>query len=268
MNGAKEQPKERRGPVGDLGAAFGFLTVFPVPTRVWDESARYGRVFSWFPIVGLALGAVMAGAGVSLALFLPTGVAAALVVALWVLLTGGLHLDGLMDSCDGLFCAKSPEERLAVMRDSRVGAFGSLGAILVLLVKYSSLSALLELGAVPLAAALAAAPVAGRWAMALAVVAFPYYRHGDSLGEMFTSGAGARQLALASACGLAAIAGLAFWQGSLAPFAAIVGGGVAAVSVARFALSRMPGLTGDVYGAIGEVSEAAALVAFVGWISW
>lgn len=268
MTGAVGQPKQRRGPIGDLGVAFGFLTVFPVPARgVEDGPAGYGRAFSWFPVVGLALGAVMAAAGFVFSLVLPAGVSAALVVALWVFLTGGLHLDGLMDSCDGLFCSKPPDERLTIMRDSRVGAFGVLGAVVVILVKYSALAALFELPAVsPMFAALVAAPVLGRWAMALAVVAFPYHRHGDTLGGTFVAGAGRRQLALASASGLAILGGLVAGGGSLAPFAALAAGTIATVAVAWFALSRLPGLTGDVYGATCEVVEAAALVAIVGWM--
>ncbi|MDQ3506779.1 MAG: adenosylcobinamide-GDP ribazoletransferase [Actinomycetota bacterium] len=268
MTGTEGQPKQRRGPIGDLGIAFGFLTVLPVPTRGGDGPAGYGRAFSWFPVVGLALGAVMAAAGLLLSLFFPAGVSAALVVALWVFLTGGLHLDGLMDSCDGLLCSKPPDERLAVMRDSRVGAFGVLGAVVVLLVKYSAIAALFELSAVPLISALVAAPVLGRWAMALTVVAFPYHRHGDTLGGTFTAGVGRRQLVFASVSGLAVIGGLAAFQGSLAPFAALAAGAIAAVAVAWFALSRLPGLTGDVYGATCEAVEAAALVALVGVVGW
>ncbi|MGI8540990.1 MAG: adenosylcobinamide-GDP ribazoletransferase [Rubrobacteraceae bacterium] len=268
MTRTKEHPKSRQGLAKDLEVAFGFLTVFPVPARVWDGPAGYGRAFSWFPVVGLALGAVMAAAGFVFSLVLPAGVSAALIVALWVFLTGGLHLDGLMDSCDGLFCSKPPDERLAVMRDSRVGAFGALGAVVVLLVKYSAIAALFELSAVSLISALVVAPVLGRWAMALAVVAFPYHRHGDTLGGTFIAGAGRRQLVLASASGLAVLGGLAAFQGSLAPFAALAAGAIAAVAIAWFAFSRLPGLTGDVYGATCEAVEAAALVALVGVVGW
>jgi adenosylcobinamide-GDP ribazoletransferase len=258
MTGSKRRLLE------DAGAAFGFLTVFPVPCR--EPAAGYGRAFSWFPAVGLALGLCLAAAGLALGLFLPSGVAAALVVALGVLLTGGLHLDGLMDSCDGLFCARPPEERLAVMADSRVGAFGVLGAVAVLLTKYAALAALFELPAAFLAAALVLTPLLGRWAMVLAVVAFPYHRRGPTLGRTFTAGAGGRQLAAASVWGLAACGGLAALLGSLAPLAALAAAGGVTGLVVGFALSRLPGLTGDVYGATGEVVEAAALVALAGWL--
>lgn len=250
----------------DLARAFGFLTVLPTPEGVWKRPGPFGRSFSWFPLVGLVLGGLSAVAALGLGAVLPAGVVAALVVALGVALTGGIHLDGLMDSCDGLLCAKTPEERLAVMRDSRVGAFGVLGATCVLLSKYAALSALLAAGAGALAALLLA-PALGRWAMVFAAVSFPYGRAGGSLGSAFVRGAGPRQLVLASATVLVAAAGLCLWSGTAAPVAALAAALVVAWALCRFALSRLPGLTGDVYGGVGEVVEVAVLVVFAGWLA-
>lgn len=262
-----EAPKERRGIFGDLGVALGFLTVFPVPDRVWDGPREYGRAFSWFPVVGLVVGLALGLAAVSLSFALPAGVSAALVVAFWVFLTGGLHFDGLMDSCDGLLCARSAEERIEVMRDSRVGAFGVLGGVCLVLVKFSALAALFESSAMSVAASLVAAAVAGRWMMALAVVAFPYNRHGGALGESFVAGAGARQLFAATLSAALVLSGVAVLQGSAGLAVVAVAASVAATgAVAWLAVSRIRGLTGDVYGAICEVSEAAALVAVAGWV--
>ncbi|MDP8950256.1 MAG: adenosylcobinamide-GDP ribazoletransferase [Actinomycetota bacterium] len=260
-------PSKAASPLADVAVAVGFLTVVPVPARAWKEPATFGRSFAWFPLVGAALGCVLVAAAFGLDIFLPAPVVAALLVALGVLLTGGLHLDGLMDACDGLFCARPPEERLEIMRDSRVGAFGVLGAVCLLLVKYATLSSLVDGGRGLLLAGLVLAPGLGRWAMVAAVVCFPYGRPGETLGAIFRGEAGPRQLVAASASVLLLAAVVYLWQGGWIGFYGVLltGGAILTYGLARFALSRLPGLTGDVYGAIGEVVETAGLVAFVAW---
>ncbi|MGI8650330.1 MAG: adenosylcobinamide-GDP ribazoletransferase [Rubrobacter sp.] len=262
-------PGERRssGIASELAVAVGFLTVVPVPERFWSGKVSFGRSFSWFPLVGLLVGGLLSGVALALLTVLPVQVVAALLVALWVSLTGGLHLDGLMDSCDGLFCAKPPGERLEVMRDSRVGAFGVLGAVCVLLVKFAALSVLLAVeGGVSFVFALIAAPVLGRWAMTFAVVAFPYYRHGETLGESFTREAGVPQLALASGLTGAVIIGLGTYADGLSVVVAVLVSLIAVCCLAWFAVAKLGGLTGDVYGMICEVVEVAALVAFTAFV--
>lgn len=253
--------------VSDLAVALGFLTIIPVPVRLFPEGTSFGRSFSWFPLVGLIIGGILSGAALLSGGLLPDQVLAALLVALWAAVTGGLHLDGLMDSSDGMFCAKSPEERLVVMRDSRVGAFGVLGALVVLLLKFASLGALAGGGDVfVLIPALVAAPVLARWAMTFAVVAFPYHRHGDTLGDAFTREAGARQMLPATATALFVLGGLVFYVGLLPVVSAGIGAVVATCLVAGFALAKLGGLTGDVYGAIGEVVEVVVLVVFSAFV--
>lgn len=267
--------------VHDLAVAVGFLTAIPVPDRAYSASGSFGRSFSWFPLVGLLIGVMLALAAAALTNFLPAGVVAALLVALWISLTGGLHLDGLMDSCDGLFLMKTPEERLEVMRDSRVGAFGTLGAVCVLLVKFTALSYLLETGGgagltgLTALTALVVSPVLGRWAMTFAVVAFPYYGHGETLGAAFTRDASGRQLTIASVSAGAVLLAPGLLSGSLPPVAALAAAASVTLAVtcgfAWFATGRLGGLTGDVYGAVGEVVEVAVLISFVslvfvGWV--
>ena len=246
-----------------LAVAFGFLTVLPVPERAWQSPGSFGRAFAWFPLVGLVLGSLLAAVALAMLVVLPVSVVAALVLALSVLLTGGLHLDGLMDACDGLFCVRSPEERLAIMRDSHVGAFGVLGAGCLLLVKFAALSALVAGRRDLLIAALLLAPVLSRWAMVIATVCFPYGRTGESLGSTFRRTAGPVQLAAATLIAFLSLpavciaAHLSLWAG----FTLFAGVAALTYGLARFALTRLPGLTGDVYGAINEVVEAALLVA-------
>ena len=104
-----------------------------------------------FPVVGLALGGVLYGLGSGLQLIFPTPVVAVFILAAWLLLTRALHFDGFLDTCDGLFGGFTPERRLEIMRDSRVGAFGVAGGGLLLLAKYAAIISLPHLSGLLLA---------------------------------------------------------------------------------------------------------------------
>src|SRR5438067_6590846 len=128
-------------------AAVRFLTVLPVPgsTRVFDKDEDTPRLVigcEYFPLVGLLLALLLWLLVLVLAPFVPQLVLAALLVAALVILTGGLHLDGLMDSCDGLFGGRTRERKLEIMRDSRVGSFGVLGGVCILLLKFAFFASL------------------------------------------------------------------------------------------------------------------------------
>ncbi|HEY8742493.1 MAG TPA: adenosylcobinamide-GDP ribazoletransferase, partial [Chloroflexota bacterium] len=110
-----------------LREAFQFLTVLPFGSARLATPDDLQRSRAYFPLVGACLGAVAALVDLAAQFVLPPTVCAALVLTILALLTGGLHLDGLMDSCDGLFVWRTPAERLAIMRDSRVGSYGVSG---------------------------------------------------------------------------------------------------------------------------------------------
>jgi adenosylcobinamide-GDP ribazoletransferase len=239
-------------PLGFL-AALQFLTVVPPLVRRPLSPAELGRAAGWFALVGVVLGGLLAGVDRGLTLLFPPAVTAALLLVPWVLATGALHLDGFLDSCDGLFGGHTPEARLRIMRDERVGGFAVTGGVLLLLVKYACLASLANR-----AAALVVAPTVGRWGMAVAVVAFPYARP-EGLGRCMKDHAGWWQVALASITVVTTATLAARWLG-LAVIA------VAAVTVAgggAFILRRLGGLTGDTYGALCEMQEALTLLAFV-----
>src|SRR5688572_17571725 len=113
-----------------LFAAFGLLTAIRVP--VTSDDGLVARSAIWFPMVGLIIGLLLAG-GWFLLSSAPPLVGAGLIVLSWAAVTGGLHLDGLADSCDALFVPATPERRLEVLRDPRTGAFGSAGLCLFLI---------------------------------------------------------------------------------------------------------------------------------------
>ncbi len=216
-----------------------------------------GRSVGFYPLAGLALGAALFGAQMGLRLIFPPGVAAALTLAAWVILTRGLHLDGFMDACDGLFGGFTPERRLEIMRDLRVGAFGVAGGGLMLLAQFAALAALPDrsLG-------LLLAPTLARWAMALALVAFPYARE-QGLGRAMKDNARWPQALLASLIALAAA-----WLAAGVIGLIAAGLALAVMLVAAwFALRRVPGLTGDLYGALGMLVELAVLLLVMAGIS-
>ncbi|MCJ7434088.1 MAG: adenosylcobinamide-GDP ribazoletransferase, partial [Anaerolineales bacterium] len=155
-------------------AAFQFLTIFPTLIRRMFTSQEMGRAVGWFPLVGVTLGALLYGINHFAQMLFPASVSAALTVFAWVFFTRAFHLDGFMDTCDGLFGGFTPERRLEIMKDSRMGAFGVAGGVLVLLTKYAALAS-----SSVLLPALVISATLGRWGMALAIFAFPYAReHG------------------------------------------------------------------------------------------
>ncbi len=235
-----------------LLAAFQFLSILPLVVKRPFTPEEIGQAMGYFPLVGLVLGGILAAAKVLLDLVLPTAVSAVIVVTLWVILTRALHLDGLMDTCDGIFGGYTVERRLDIMRDSRVGAFGVAGGVLVLLAKTAAVASLSGQAIAPIMAA-----ALGRWAMSLAVVAFPYARE-EGLGRAIKNHAGWKHLLMA---GL--IAGLVAWFGGRW-LGMIFAGGVVIICMAlgRFFVKRLGGLTGDTYGAICELVEVCVLVGY------
>ncbi len=223
-------------------AALALLTIAPV-RRPLDFSAR---AMIFFPLVGALLGVVLAGAEWLLRLVLPPPVAAALVVALWAFLTGGLHLDGVADACDALFAAVRREQRIEILRDVHVGAFGVIAVALVLLFKFAALPYTPP-------AALYLAPMLARWTLVYAAT-FPLAR-AEGMAALLRSGLGRRELAVATVFTL--ILTLPFsWLGASAWLAAV------AISslIARAAQARLGGLNGDVYGLACETVEATVLI--------
>lgn len=235
-----------------LLAAWHFLTRVPLPGRHRATVTELGPCLAYFPLVGLALGAALAGADRLLGLALPPALQSALVLVLLIGLTGALHLEGLIDACDGVFYPGTPERRLEIMSDSRRGSFAIAGGAAMILLKFA---ALLSIPAASRAATIMAAPALGRWAMAWAVIAHPTAKQ-TGMAAALKQTARRRHLATASVFALLA-AGLLLGLGGLAAAAGVWLVGAAAAAYFR---SRLGGLTGDTYGAINELCEVAALI--------
>ncbi len=234
-----------------LLTAFQFLTTFPAIIRRSFTAAELGRAVGFFPVVGLALGGMLYGLEFGLRLIFPTPLVAVMIVSAWLLLTRALHFDGFLDICDGLFGGFTPERRLEIMRDSRVGAFGVAGGGLLLLAKYSAILSLTNFSALLLA------PILGRWVLSLAIFAYPYARE-KGLGRDMKDNVGISQVIWATLVSILAAWRFAGWIGLLA---FIVAATVLWLG-AGFMLRRIPGLTGDSYGALCELTELVVLFLF------
>jgi adenosylcobinamide-GDP ribazoletransferase len=234
-----------------LLTAFQFLTTFPAVIRRTFTAQELGRAVGFFPFVGLVLGGVFYGLVSGLRLIFPSQVVAVFVLAAWLLLTRALHFDGFLDTCDGLFGGFTPERRLEIMRDSRVGAFGVAAGGLLLLAKYAAIVSL------PHISGLLLAPVLGRWALSMAIFAYPYARE-KGLGRDMKDNVRWPQVTLSTVVSMLVAWLFAGWAGLLA-FA--LAGAVLWLG-AGFILRRIPGLTGDSYGALCELVELAVLLLF------
>ncbi len=237
--------------------ALTFLTKLPWPWRGPADEAALARAMFWFPWVGAILGLGFWGAWGCLHQLLPAPAAAALLLAFTVVITGGLHLDGLADTADGLGGGCDPAAALRIMKDSRVGAFGVISLILALLLKFSLFLSLAT--QTRGAAALLLYPVISRWGMVLLAYLSPYARAEGGLGQAMTLGVSSEVLDGASLS--AGFLSLLFLGGS-----GLVLFGAAAALVwlgSHYFRKRLGGITGDVLGAANEILEILVLAGAV-----
>ncbi len=232
-------------------SAFAFLTVLPVGERDGVPAERLGRAF--FPAVGAVVGLAAGAVFLAVSAVAHPLLAAVAAVAALAVLTGGLHLDGLVDAADGLLGGADRKQRLAIMRDPRAGTFGVVAVVLLLLGEVAALSALQPArGAV----ALVTAGTLSRWGVLGLVVALPYARL-EGLGRAAAGGHGALDFAVGTA--LAAVVFVLDWRRAALATALVL---VSAFSIGLLARARIGGATGDVYGATAEVGQLVALLAF------
>ena len=246
--------------------AWQLLTIIPAPPRYREYSVEdLGRSISFFPVVGLFLGLVLFGLDYLLGLFLPPIVVNVLLIIALVILTGALHLDGFVDTCDGLVVRSSASDKLRIMADSQVGVFGVIGGCCLILAKFAALIALpQELRA----GVLILMPVLSRWGMVYAIYAFSPAKE-EGMGWAARQGTSWKGMAVATLLALIIALALLNWWGAalLAVLCLII------LAVAKYLCSRFGGLTGDNYGAINEFGEVTVLIlAFIitglGGASW
>jgi len=234
-------------------AALQFLTVFPPIIKRPFTARELGQSAGFYPLIGIVLGGSMVGIASLLRSWFPEQVILLLVMIIWVVSTRALHIDGFMDSCDGLFGGFTPERRLEIMSDSSVGAFGAAGGVLLLVSKYILLTSQNNL-----MVSLLLAPAFGRWVLTFGIIGFPYARE-TGMGKDIKENAGWLQLIIATFIVLIsawAVAGLP----GLVIFLVVA---ITSFLFFTYVITKIPGLTGDVYGAGCELAELIVMLILI-----
>ncbi len=240
--------------MNDFFTGLQFLTRIRLVKQTDWSPESFGRSVKYFTFIGAIIGLILASLNYVLSQFLPSHVLAAVIILAEIVLTGGLHCDGFMDTADGVFSGRSRERMLEIMKDSRVGANGVVAFGLLLLLKYSLI---VDMTPTMLLPALIIMPVAGRTSMVISVTSFNYARP-DGMGKAFAQYAGRTTLCIAVAVTMAVVIPLGI-QAAISAGGAILAGIVAA----RYLANVLGGLTGDTYGAVTELTELIALLIFV-----
>lgn len=242
--------------MGSLRLAISFLTIIPAYGNRIADDREMANSLTFYPLVGLLVGAFLALLAY-LFHWLALGISGdALLIVAWIIITGGLHLDGLMDTADGLFSGKDRDRKLEIMRDSRVGAMGVMALAALLILKLSFLNGIPYPEKIWV---LVLAPALGRCMLLYACCLYPYARSGPGLGKTFAEQASKLHIIIATIILLAAclylhgIYGLVFVL-----IAAFIVLGVMAW-IGRI----LGGLTGDTYGAVCELAETVFIMTVV-----
>ncbi|MDD5166189.1 MAG: adenosylcobinamide-GDP ribazoletransferase [Candidatus Omnitrophica bacterium] len=232
--------------------ALQFLTIFPVKIKSANDKEIADSLI-YFPIAGLFIGLALAGIGYLLVLlnFSRLATDAVLIVSL-IAITGGIHLDGLADTCDALLSVRSKDEMLKIMRDPHIGVMGVIGIISILLLKIAFLFSL-DQSLVPVGLILMC--VLSRWSLVLSLFLFPYARQ-EGKAKIFSEGINSKIFVLATiitfVCALASaeLKGL-FIMGIITLFTCLFN---------KLISKKIGGITGDTTGAIGEINETLTLL--------
>ena len=231
-----------------------FLTRIRIVRQTVWTAEDFGRSTRFFPLVGLVLGICYAlAAWILVSVLGMRALTAALLLILPLLLTGGLHADGFMDTADGVFSGRERERKLEIMKDSRVGSFGVVAFVLLMFLQFALL---LDMSPPLLVPVFFVMPIIGRMAMVLAVSCFPYAR-ADGMGKTFADMADRGTVAIA----VVTTSVLVIPIGLLATLTLVLGI-VFVLLFCRWMTAILGGVTGDVYGAATVLTETIVLAVF------
>ena len=229
--------------------ALQFLTIIRVKKELPFDKTAFGRSGTFFPLIGLLIGALVWSADWLLQPLLPTTLLSLFLVGLLTVFSRGFHLDGVADSVEGLFGSTGPQRSLAILKESRLGTFGTLALFFVLALKIRALD-ILQGGYRDIA--LLFGPMLGRWAcVVMAYSSRPARRAG--LGSVFVNGVQFREFGLASLIAL----GILFTSIEIVGIVLVIPLGGLIISFTLYCNKRLGGTTGDTLGAVGELIETA-----------
>jgi adenosylcobinamide-GDP ribazoletransferase len=244
-----------------LLAALSFLTTVPIPERWLGQELIPPRAMLWWWVpVGALIGGLSAGAAYLTHLALPWSSCAVVGAVAWVALSGGLHLEGFMDTCDGLGSRAHRERALEIMKDSRAGAFGVIGALCLILLTLALLTGLPpRLGL----AALALGPVLGRLAQVVVLETYPYARPEGGMGGAFFEAAGSSHTLAAALLTLAAAVGVSLACAEIHLPLALLPVGLGLAWWSAIVARRLGGHTGDTVGAASEIAQMLSVLGVI-----
>lgn len=237
-----------------FNGALMFYTCLPIP-NIWP--LEFAQIARWVPLVGGVVGSLLAAVDLWLSVLnIPDLVRSGLVVALGIFLTGGLHLDGVMDTADGLAVPDS-NRRLTVMADSHMGAFGGMAVVVIVMLKVLSLGALTTNRPF----FLVSSAMWGRWGQQWAIACYPYLKE-EGKGAFHKAALPSIRYVLPSLIGLLLLSISLGWSG-LVPWPLVcrsAGGGILlSIAISAYFYRQLGGHTGDTYGAVVEWTEALLL---------
>ena len=234
-------------------SALQFLTIIPIKTKLAIDDNNLPNSIIWFPVVGLILGLVLAGVNTVLSLLaLEKFFIDVILIILLIILTGGLHLDGLADTFDAFSSRKDRFEILRIMRDSHIGTMGVLGLITIILLK---VSLLFSLDIKVMNGALILMCLLSRYALVFSMFLFPYARE-EGKAKIFIDGMNLKSFSFSALMTFLG-AFIVFGVKGIVVFIILM---VFVYLAGRFITGKIGGITGDTLGAVNEFSEVFVLL--------
>ena len=268
VNTTPPEEPERQGrirPFAELLHALRFLTRLPVPFTRTLDLPPLSQSMRLFPVAGAIIGAIVAGSLWCLAsLGIGSLLSSALAVCAGLLLTGALHEDGLADTADGFGGGKTRDQRLAIMRDSRNGTYGTLALVMAMITRVALFETLVDLEPLALVAVFAACAAFSRALMVDLMWATRPARNDGLSVFAGTPGRNGAAFAIVTAAGLTLATGLLLRPES--GLLALAAGLAVTALMRRMTVKLIGGQTGDVCGAVQVLSEIAMLTAFAATI--
>jgi adenosylcobinamide-GDP ribazoletransferase len=234
-----------------------FLTTIPIRINLNVTNEDFGKGLVFAPLVGALIGGLLGGAMYLLRVVFPVRLSSVIVIILYMMLTGGLHLDGLADTFDGLFSNRPKEKILEIMRDSRIGTNGVLAIVGVLFLNIALLESINDkLSLESAIKAIMLMPVAGRIGSLIGAGSSVYARS-EGLGKSFIDFCGLKEIIIGSVLYIAYVFLLGGWQYIIPGLIPIL----ASWLLVKFFSRKIGGATGDILGAVCELNQVVFLFA-------
>ncbi|MDP4093361.1 MAG: adenosylcobinamide-GDP ribazoletransferase [Bacillota bacterium] len=230
-----------------------FFTRIPIPLKLQVQTEDFGKGLVFAPVIGLVIGGILGAAYHFLSCVFPFYASVIITVIIYIVLTGGLHLDGLGDTFDGLFSGRSKDKMLEIMRDSRLGTNALLSVISVLAL---NTALLISFDKGNVLKVIILMPVAGRIGSLVGAGISKYARSGEGLGKSFIDYCGTREILI----GIIPYLAIFYLMGQVNGLAAGIAAAIFPVLVVKALSKKIGGATGDVLGAVCELNQTIFLV--------